>query len=582
MNFTLVALLISLSILANHSNAQPSVNYFDSQESSRYTNDQGPKNNNLNNRFDSEPILTISKFDLSSLPDLSSYGIHLSDLETICQDSIKDNNGRYTISRFNRLTMTLTKHLREKGLLLAKIYIPEQDVSNKTVKLRIAEGIVQSIASEQMKKTKNSSELYQNDTLVRPFKSLLGKPSYRSQLESSMIRLSQYPGLETQVQFRPSKDAGATELNIKVKNQNKFEGSLTFDNFGSEYTGNYRVNAKGNINNITGNADQLSLGIMATLDPTNSLYGSLDYQIPIELHISRDSLFAFLNPIFTHGLVFQTGLQQSTYSIGRELEALNIKGEATTNYYSIKKPWVLTNSLLFDSSLRVDLKSATSQQNNADTEDKLTILSFNNSIHFIDHIYDVAQNNIKFDLHQGLESTLGSMANGDSNSRLNQNSEYAPADFKKISFEFSRLQQVDSFQILTKFNYQYTEDTLLGLEQVSLGGPYAVRGYTSSDYIADTAFQSTIEVIGKSYAEKLSLPIDNLTAALFFDYAIGWRNDALANEDATEHLYAIGWYADFVKEKKFQTRMQMGFPLSKTEPVNGNSVQFYLSAQRRF
>jgi hypothetical protein len=45
---------------------------------------------------------------------------------------------------------------------------------------------------------------------------------------------------------------------------------------------------------------------------------------------------------------------------------------------------------------------------------------------------------------------------------------------------------------------------------------------------------------------------------------------------------AAGWYADFIKEKKFQTRLQMGLPLSKAKPTNGNNIQFYLSMQRRF
>lgn len=174
------------------------------------------------------------------------------------------------------------------------------------------------------------------------------------------------------------------------------------------------------------------------------------------------------------------------------------------------------------------------------------------------------------------------MSNDDSNSRINQNLEYAQPDFTKYTFGFSRLQQIDSFQVLAKLNYQHSDDALLALEQVALGGPYAVRGYTSADYTADSAFQTTIELIGKSYAEKLSLPIDHLTAAVFVDYAIGWRNDALANETDSSHLFAVGWYAEFVKQEKFQTRLQMGFPLSDTEPVNGNSIQFYLSAQRRF
>jgi len=583
MKITFAALLILFSIIANKTYAQPAIDFFDSQDSSRYDTDKIPSDNNHNNRFDNQPILTINSFDLANFSDLSQYNIHHTDLLNICADDLKANNNRYTIDRLNRLTKNLTKHLRVQGLILARAYIPEQNIKNHTVRIELAEGIIQNINSTQLVKTKSSSDLYSNDTLTRPFRGLLNQASYRPKLESSMIRLSQYPGLITQAQFQPDSESGKTQLNIKVIEQQRFEGYLTFDNFGSEYTGAYRTLATGKVNNLTGNADQLTIGLMATLDPTNSLYGSFDYTLPLELNISSESSFSFINSIFNHGLLMQLGVQQNTYSIGQELEALNIKGEATTTYYSIKKPWILNNSSQFDSSLRLDLKKASSKQNgNPGFEDKLTIVSLNNSYKFNDSLYETAANAIKFDLHQGLNNTLGSMSNGDENSRTGKNSGYSPASFTKYSLAFSRLQQIDSFQLLAKFNYQHTEDTLLALEQVALGGPYAVRGYTTSDYIADTAFQTTLELIGKSYAEKLSLPIDNLTAAVFMDYAIGWRNDALANETDSSHLFAVGWYADFVKEEKFQTRLQMGFPLSDTKPVNGNSVQFYLSAQRRF
>jgi hemolysin activation/secretion protein len=583
MKLPLAALLILLSILANNIYAEPNVNFFDSNDSSRYNTGNREADNKNNNRFDNQPIISIQTFDLSAFPNLTEYKIDPDNLLKICTDSLKDNNNRYTIDRLNQLTNTLTNHLRKQGLILARVYIPEQNIANETVRLELAEGIIQSITSTQLTKIKNSSDLYHNDTLTRPFRGLVSHASFRPELESSMIRLSQYPGLKTQTQFQPGTASGKTKLNIKVIEQKKIEGSLSFDNFGSEYTGAYRTQVTGKLNNITGNADKLTLGLMATIDPTNSYFGSFDYTLPLEAKFSSDSYFSFINPAFNHGLLLQLGLQQNTYAIGKELEALNIKGEATTSYYSIKKPWLLNNSIQFDSSVQLDLKTATSKQNgNLLSEDKLTVININNTFKFNDRLFDAASNAISFNIHKGLESSLGAMSKGDPNSRVGQSSNYAPPDFTKYNFGLTRLQQIDSFQLLAKFNYQHTDDALLALEQVALGGPYAVRGYTSADYTADSAFQTTVELIGKSYAEKLSLPIDNLTAAVFIDYAIGWRNDALANETDSSHLFAIGWYAEFVKEEKFQTRLQMGFPLSEAEPVNGNSVQFYLSAQRRF
>jgi len=583
MKTPLAFLLISISILANNVYSQPDIDFFDSKDSSRYSTDNSIINGKQNNRFDNQPILTIKTFKLSEFPDLTPYDINHDDLLNICKDSLKDNKNRYTIDRLNQLTNKLTKHLRKQGMILARVFIPEQNIINQSVRLELVEGSIQAINSTQLLKTKNSSDLYHNDTLIRPFKRLINKASFRPELESSMIRLSQYPGLKTQTQFQPSSEPGKTQLNIKVIKQNRFEGYLTFDNFGSEYTGAYRVLATGKINNITGNADRLSLGLMATLDPTNSYFGSFDYSLPLESTISNDSFFSFVNPIFTHGLLFNLGVQQNTYTVGKELEALNIKGEATTNYYAIKRPWILNNSIQFYSSIQLDLKKAISKQNGKlIDEDKLTIISFINSLHFNDRLINAASNTVTFNIHQGLEDSLGSLKIGEPNSRSGRELGNAPPDFTKYSLGFSRLQQIDSFQLFAKFNYQHSDDTLLSLEQIALGGPHAVRGYSTADYTADSAFQTTIELIGKSYAGKLSLPIDNLTAAVFMDYAIGWRNDALANEIDSSHLLAVGWYADFIKKEKFQTRLQMGFPLSDTKPVNGNSVQFFLSVQRRF
>lgn len=583
MKTKLCLLLISSSIMATHSFAKDESNYFDSKESSRYNTDRLPYQIDHDNRFDDEPILTVKKFNLSALPDMPTYGILNSDLVAITEESIKDNKGRFTIDRLNRLTTNLTKYYRDKGLLLARTFIPQQNINKQTVQVNFVDGTIDEITTTTIKTTKTVSELYKHDILARPFAGLVNSPSYRPDLESAIIRLSNYPGMKAETRFTPGDSPGSTKLNIKIKSEKKFDGYFNFDNFGSEYTGNYRLKIGGDLNNMSGNADKLSLGLMATIDPTNSFYGNINYQIPIEASFDQDGIWSWLNPVFENGFIFDTGVQQNTYSIGKELEDLKIKGEATTAYYRLSKPFILNSKNKFNTSLRLDLKKATSKQKNITlTEDKLTTVTLSNSYIFTDYLYNRASSSIIFDIQQGLEATLGSMQNGDTNSRQGQNSGFAVADFLKYKLELSRLQEVDSYQIFAKVSYQHSDDLLVPLEQITLGGPFGVRGYTAADYNADQAFQTTIEIVGKSYAEKLSLPIDQLTAAVFLDYAIGWRNDALANEVDSAHLMAVGWYADFIKEETFQTRMQMGLPLSKTKPANGNSVQFYISMQRRF
>jgi hemolysin activation/secretion protein len=558
-------------------------NFFDSNESSRYNTQQLPYQTELDNRFDEEPVVTVKEFDLSALQDMPAYSVINSDLKAIAKESIIENEERFTIDRLNRLTANLTQYYRDKGLLLARTFIPQQNINQQTIKIGFVDGTIDEITTTTIKTTKITSELYQHNILVRPFLDLISNPSYRPELESAIIRLSNYPGMKAETRFTPGDTPGSTKLNIKIKKEKKVDSYINFDNFGSEYTGKYRIKITTDINNISGNADQLSIGLMATIAPTNSFYGNINYQVPIEANFSNEGHWFWLNPAFKNGFTFDSGIQQNTYSIGRELEDLKIKGEATTMYYRLNKPFILNSQNTFTTSLRLDLKTAKSTQKNIIlTEDNLTTLSLSNAYTFTDYLYNRASSSILLNIQQGLSGTLGSNESGDINSRQGKSAEYAPADFLKYTLEFNRLQEINNYQIFTKLSYQHSDDLLVPLEQITLGGHSGVRGYTSADYNADKALQTTVEIVGKSYAEKLSLPIDQFKAALFLDYAVGWRNDPLANEVGSAHLLAVGGYVDFIKESEFQTRAQMALPLSEVKPANDSSIQFYISMQRRF
>ena len=110
MKTKLYVLLISSSIMSSYSFAKDEKKFFDSQEPSRYDTEQLPYQTEHDNRFDDEPIISVSAFNLSSLPDMPEYEILNSELEAIAKESIKENKGRFTIDRLNRLTTNLTQY----------------------------------------------------------------------------------------------------------------------------------------------------------------------------------------------------------------------------------------------------------------------------------------------------------------------------------------------------------------------------------------------------------------------------------------------------------------------------------------
>ncbi|WP_419811119.1 ShlB/FhaC/HecB family hemolysin secretion/activation protein [Bacterioplanoides sp.] len=576
--FVLCALIVSFDAYSDKTKR-----YFNDNESVRYQKTPYQQatdvpDEQFDNRFDREPRLVVKKFNVknleNSLPDKNSE----QELEKIIEEDLKRNKNIYTVSRFNELTRTLTNFYRSKGLLLSRVYISPQAIKNQTVVLGYAAGQIEGI-------TVKNNRLYDEETILKPFQKLIDQPVELTSLRTATTQLGQYPGLQTKTTFSPGEQPGSTVLNITTTEEERVGAVVSFDNYGSEYTGKYRFAANGYINNITGNADQLKLGGFATISPSNSLYGNLLYRLPLTLNLPEDdSWFSFLSPVLNKGLIFESGYTQNTYTIGEELEKLDISGESSVYFIGANTNLVLNERYQATAGLFLNSKTAKTVQN-GDTlsEDKLTTLVIRTDWNARDSFWagNPATSFASFEYHQGISDFLGAMGDNEPNSRTNGKGDFAPAGFSKYVINLNRIQSLDNNQLLVDMQYIYTPDMLTPIEQTPIGGPYAVRGYQSGDYSADTALIMKAEYFGYS-SSTLSLPIDHLKAGVFLDYGIGWRNEALANEESSAHLMAAGWFAEFVKDKKFNARVMMGIPLTEAEPGDDSSFQFYTTLQRKF
>ena len=573
-SLSVFSLPILFSLLGfNSASAETTHQYFKSNDSTVFEN----IDTRSSNRNGQNPIVTVKSFDISKLVDLEEYDVKSADLEEIIRKDQKENNNRYTVDRLENLAEILSFYYKKKGLILTKVFFPPQSLKKQTLYLDIVMGEIEHVASAR-------NEYYSDERLIRPFKDIINKPAYIPTLESSLLELNNYPGISLDTHFKEGTSIGKTQIDIRVKDERLSDFNFSFDNYGSEYTGSMRGMLKANIYNLADKADQLNLNLLATFNPTNSVYFGTSYRFKIEPYYQN----SFLNSVFRYGLNATFGYQQTKYEAGGEIEAINYTGKASTFFLKLDKDFVLSNRYRFNSGLILSKKLAQTSQNGVDnSEDRLSILTWSSQASWHDSFISPAVNVIKFDYHKGLPGFSGALESDDTDvNRIgkdeNENNVYASMDYQRFNLLISRNQQVGPYRFISRLNTQHTSDLMFQSELSNLGGSGSVRGYANSDFSADKTTVLSLELVGKSSARKFAMPISDLKLAGFIDYGTGERLFPLGGEDETAEMISIGGYAQFLKEGKFSSKIELAIPLKAVGDSKKNGLEVLFNFERGF
>ncbi len=101
-----------------------------------------------------------------------------------------------TIGQMQAIANAITQQYRSAGFILAEAYIPAQYVSGGTVVIQITEGTLGDVLTE-------GNEGFAADVLIAPFEDLIDAPVVASSIESSILALTDLPGLSVFGVFQP-------------------------------------------------------------------------------------------------------------------------------------------------------------------------------------------------------------------------------------------------------------------------------------------------------------------------------------------------------------------------------------------
>lgn len=407
--------------------------------------------------------IVVTQLNFSGQPEQ----ITLSELHTVTHHAL---GSRLDFNGLQALTQQVTDYLKSQGWVLARAYLPNQDITEGIIHISI---VNPSLSREGINISATASPHNRQDLdLIRTMAEQHLQPGqglHESQLDQAIMLLNDLPGINVRAQLTAGQQQLETQLNLKLTESPSLAGNYWFDNYGNINTGSYRANLHHLWQNPTGKGDQGQLRL-TTSRGTDS--GQMVYSRPLGIQGNRLQVsYAAMD----YKVVTGTGLSN------------RVQGQAYTAMLASQHPIKRSRLAKQDFHLTVDhLRAKDYSLGQLLThKDKLTVrpqLSGNR----LDTWQGGGLNTWNLGLSFG-DLSLLTATNGDS---------YDTAgSYSKLSYHFSRLQQItSSLSLYASIRGQHSHNNLDAAEQFSLGGPNAIRAYPIGEASGDRGQLSQLEM----------------------------------------------------------------------------------------
>lgn len=477
--------------------------------------------------------------------------ISLNDLEKFFVES---KGKELTFNQLQEIVVSITKYYREKGYFVARAYIPAQNINENNNVLEIA--VIEGNYGEF--KLKNSS-LVKDSVVQGMLDTAKEKDNVISTntLERSMLIINDTPGtIVTQADVMPGKQVGTSDFMVTTEASQRVDGYIVADNYGSRYTGKYRLMSGVNINSPFEIGDKISLfGLVS--NGQNLKNGRVAYQAPLA----------------SNGLVGEVSYTKTNYSLADSYKSLDAFGTSKTVEGKISYPIIRTrtenlNSLISVASkdLKDEIESTSDITKKDSTSVKLGLEYDKNYVAFNKNSKSIA--NVYF--------TYGKLSFDDAADRT---TDEAGADtngnYSKVNVELSNtIEFTSTFSLDTSLQMQYAlgNKNLDGSEDFSIGGAYGVKLYPDGELSAENGYIFNTEL-------KYKLPNLNdfsNTVGIFYDRGKAYMaNNNVNFESKSLQDVGVGYYASY---DRFFGQVQAAWNVNSkdvtSEPSRNSRVLF--------
>ena len=465
------------------------------------------------------------------------------------QALVADAVGReLSLADLQGLADRLTAHYREAGYLLARAYLPAQEIGG-SVEIAILEGRL------GQRSFTNQSSL--SDARVTACLDELreGEALRGDVLERDLLLLSDLPGVEVRSTLQPGASVGTTDLDIRLAPRSPYGGDLELDDYGNRYTGIWRLGGGFSAGNLAGLADTLALRAMHS---DGMDYGRLAWQLPVGWA----------------GTQMGWAWSDMRYRLGEDFSALAAHGTATIGSLYLLHPFVRSRLANLNGQLQYEHKRLADDIDSTATESRrsLDVWTLGLTGSRLDGLWGGGQS-------QGsLSYVTGRLALDDASRALDAAGHNTAGDYDKLSLSASRLQGLDGpWSIYGSLTAQAAGKNLDSSEKLSLGGPQGVRAYPQGEASCDDAWLATLELRHTLDA--------GWQGSLFYDGAEGRANHRPIASDGSNRRRLAGYGLGLAYQQAGKLSLQLSLAWrdsrSPTSDVD-RSPRVWMQAVKRF
>ena len=357
-----------------------------------------------------------------------------------------------------RATDAVAAAYREAGWL-ARVYLPEQDISEGTITLQVVEA---RFAGLRMEGEPSKRVLSSDIQAFFEEQQKTGEPLNTLALDRALLLADDLPGISVAGTLVPGQAEGETGLAIQNSDEAFVYGEVTLDNTGARSTGSNRVMLNLNINSPGDHGELINLTALRT---QGSAYVRLGLTVPVGYNGLR---FGINGSTMNYKVIdgpsslVSLNVQGSSDSMGLDWSFPVVRQRMRNLYFS----GGLDNKRFYNDSI-----NKTSDTNSyADYETNSLRLGFSGNV--FDDLGGGGANSASLQVMQGQLARVKAHTQIDTLGR----------DYIKFNYALSRQQSLTKdHSLLLNLQGQHATQLLDSSEKFYIGGASTVRAYPSSE-----------------------------------------------------------------------------------------------------
>ncbi len=453
-----------------------------------------------------------------------------------------------SFNQIQEVLAVVTKVYRDKGYFVARAYLGKQDLVKNDNTLFIS-----TIEGKYGKIKLNNNSLVNDNSLQAILDNAKSNGIINvKDIERVLLLINDRNGVEVSNSVvEAGKEVGSSNLNIDTTSTKRVDGYIVADNYGSRYTGYNRVQGLININSPFNIGDKISISGLVS-NGADLKNGKIAYELPLN----------------SYGLKSDFAYTRTNYNLVEEYKSLDAKGNSSIYEAGLSYPLIRSTN----ENLYLKGKYYHKDMNDYMSGDKYEDKSINSFVTTLEYDKNYSIGTLPARVFANLNLTTGHLSSKNSNPN---NGNYNKVDtYISNDIYFNEI-----FSLNTNLTAQKVlgNKNLDGSEDLSLGGPNAVKLYPYSEQSAENGYIASFELFSKlpniaSYNHKIGL---------FYDMGNVYQEKNLDTTFQRKTLQDIGlgYYSSF---DDFFLRTQIAWNLNSkpisSEYTNHKNSKFLVQA----